>query len=71
MVRNAYGFAMDCHRVWAVDSGIGIRHKWARWETRQHLEAFCKSAEGQANPYGDPPGIEHFEEVDDLIVDSN
>jgi heme-degrading monooxygenase HmoA len=40
----------------------------ARWETREHLEAFWKSAEGQANPNGDLLGIEIFEEVDDLII---
>jgi len=26
---------------------------------------------GQANPYGDLLGIEHFEEVDDLRVEAN
>ena len=26
---------------------------------------------GQANPYGHLPGVEHFEEVDDLIVENN
>lgn len=40
----------------------------ARWETREHLEAFWKSAEGQANPYGDFLGTELFEEVDDLAI---
>jgi heme-degrading monooxygenase HmoA len=40
----------------------------ARWETRERLEAFWKSAEGQPNPYGDLMGIELFEEVDDLII---
>ncbi len=43
----------------------------ARWETREHFEAFWKSAEGQANPYGDLPGIELFEEVDDLSIEPN
>jgi heme-degrading monooxygenase HmoA len=43
----------------------------ARWETREHLEAFWQSAEGQANPYGNLLAIELFEEVDDLIIEAN
>jgi heme-degrading monooxygenase HmoA len=43
----------------------------ARWETREHLEAFWRSAEGQTNPYGELLDIELLEEVDDLIIGSN
>jgi heme-degrading monooxygenase HmoA len=43
----------------------------ARWETREHLEAFWNSVEGQANPGWDLLGMELFEEVDDLIIGPN